>query len=387
MTAKFDIAKLRLHAQQLAQPNLVGPAEIVGWFGAVQAQDYAGAKWSLAQRMCGLNAMSDIATDVATDAVTDAGIEQAFNNGEIIRTHILRPTWHFVHPADLRWMLMLSAPRVHALSAPHYRKEGLDEASLARGHAVLRQALQGNHQLTRDALRATVIEAGMDMQSNLRMIHLLMHAELEGLICSGGRRGKQFTYALLDERIPATRKWTRDSAVAELAKRYFRSHGPATIQDFVWWSGLTVADAKQGIALAGDALSMWAVGDKTYWFDAALPTMVLPSRKAYLLPTYDEYLLSYVDRSASLDPEIAHIWNGWDDGELAFSSSIVIAGQVVGVWRRTLRKRAVQIETKFLRSLTKAEEKAFHEATERFGEFLGVEVVLSADSVRSVNNI
>jgi len=361
MTAKFDITKLRLHAQQLAQPQMNGPADVVGWFGAVQAQDYAGAKWSLAQRM---------------GSATDAEIEQAFNNGEIIRTHILRPTWHFVHPADLRWMLKLTAPRVHALSLSYYRKEGLDEAALARGHAVLRQALAGGKQLTRDELRIAIIESGMAMQTNLRMIHLLMHAELEGLICSGGRRGKQFTYALLDERIPATRKWSRDSALAELVKRYFRSHGPATVQDFVWWSGLTVADAKQGLELAGDALSMWTVGDTSYWFDAALPTMVLASRKAYLLPTYDEYLLSYVDRSAALDPGIAHIWNGWDDGDLAFSSSIVMGGRVVGVWRRTLRKRTVEIATKLFRPLTSVETKAFQSATERFGEFLGVAVVV-----------
>lgn len=362
MTAKLDIARLRLHAQHLIQSQMSRPAEVIAWFGAVQAQDYAGAKWSLAQRMGGAT-------------TTDAELDQAFNNGEMIRTHVLRPTWHFVHPADLRWMLMLSAPRVHALSASYYRKEGLDEATLARGHAILRQALLGGKCLTRDELRAALIAAGMEMQSNLRMIHLLMHAELEGLICSGGRRGKQFVYALLDERVLATRKWTRNDALTELVKRYFRSHGPATLQDFVWWSGLTLADAKQGIEIAGDALTTWAVGNKIYCFDATLPTMVLPSRKAYLLPTYDEYLLSYVDRTASLDAKIAHIWNGWDEGELAFSSSIVIAGRVVGVWRRTLKKRSLEIETKLFRSLTTAEVKAVSEAGKCFAEYHGFDQV------------
>lgn len=353
-----DLAHLRLHNQLLAQPHFTQPAEVVRWLGAVQAQEYAGAQWSVAQRL--VNA-------------TAATLEQAFTDGAIIRTHVLRPTWHFVHPADLRWLLRLTAPRVHALNAYYYRQEGLDDHTQARSHAVLMQALQGGKQLTRSELRTSLDEAGIAVASDLRLVYLLMHAELEGVICSGGRRGKQFTYALLDERVPPTPTLTREEALAALVKRYFCSHGPATVQDFVWWSGLTVADAKAGIELAGAALTKMDVNDKTYWVDAALTAQAPAPFTAHLLPTYDEYLLSYADRSAALDPQFAHIWNGSD---ASFTASVVIAGQVVGLWRRTLRKRTVTIETKFFRQLTANEEAAFAAAVTRYGDFLDVTAVV-----------
>lgn len=352
------IAHLRLHNQLLAQPRLTEPAEVVRWLGAVQAQEYAGAQWSVAQR---------------TVNATAAVLEQAFTDGALIRTHVLRPTWHFVHPADLRWLLQLTAPRVHALNGYYYRQEGLDDATQARSHAVLRQALQGQQQLTRSELRTILDEAGVAVQSDLRMVYLLMHAELEGVICSGGRRGKQFTYALLAERAPHSRPLSRDAALAELVTRYFRSHGPATIQDFVWWSGLTVADAKLGIDLAGTTLTTMTINAKEYWLDATLAASTPAPLTAYLLPTYDEYLLSYVDRTASLDPGFAHMWNG---GDAAFTASIVINGQVVGLWRRTLRKRTVTLETKFFRQLTANEEDALAAAVTRFGDFLDVSAVI-----------
>jgi len=353
-----DLAHLRLHNQLLAQPHFTQPADVVQWLGAVQAQEYAGAQWAVAQR---------------TVNATAAVLEEAFTTGAIIRTHLLRPTWHFVHPADLRWLLQLTAPRVHALNAHYYRQAGLDDATQARSHAVLTQALQGHKQLTRSELRTILEEAGIAVQSDLRMVYLLMHAELEGVICSGGRRGKQFTYALLDERVPPSPRLSRAAAVAALVTRYFRSHGPATIQDFVWWSGLTVADAKLGIAGAGAALTKLTRYGKEYWLDTAPVNPTSLPTTAYLLPTYDEYVLSYADRSAAVDPQFAHLWSG---AGTAFTAAIVIAGQVVGLWRRTLRTRAVTIEVKFFRPLTAVEDAAVAAAATRYGHFLGVNAVM-----------
>jgi len=217
------IAQQRLQNHHLSHPQLKRPDAIVAWLGAVQAQEYAGAKWALVQRMPG---------------ATDAAIEQAFTDGAILRTHLLRPTWHFVTPADIRWMLALTAPRVHALNAYYYRKCELDKTIFARSHDALVNALQGGKQLMREEVRTVLEQAGIATKGDLRFAYLMMHAELDGIVCSGARRGKQFTYALVEERVPPTRKVDRDEALAELVKRYFTSHGPATVQDFTWWSGL-----------------------------------------------------------------------------------------------------------------------------------------------------
>src|SRR5437773_6733489 len=217
----LEIAHGRLHNQHVTRRTLETPQTLVEWLGAVQAQDYAAAKWALGLRLHGM---------------TDDNIEQAFTDGKILRTHVMRPTWHFVSPADIRWLLALTAPRVRAASAYYNRKLELDAAFFRRTHAVLANALQGGKQLTRDELASALQQAGIATEGEQRVTHIMMRAELDGIICSGARRDKQFTYALLDERAPQTRMLDRDEALAELARRYFTSHGPATLQDFVWWS-------------------------------------------------------------------------------------------------------------------------------------------------------
>ncbi len=207
--------------------------------GAVQSQDYAAAKWGVGQRTVG---------------ITDAIVEQAFADGSILRTHVMRPTWHFVTPSDIRWMLSLTAPRVHAANAYRYRELELNEAVFRRCRSSLMRALQGGRQLTRTELRQLLQRARIDTTAPQRLAYLLMHAELEGVICSGARRGKQFTYALLDERVPPASVPQRDEALHDLTMRYFSTRGPATPQDFSWWSGLTVADAKRGVEAAGTSI-------------------------------------------------------------------------------------------------------------------------------------
>lgn len=218
----LDIAHHRLHNQKLLQTTFTKPSQVVAYLGAVQAQDYAGAKWALAQRVKSI--------------ITDAEIDQTFADGAILRTHLMRPTWHFVAPADIRWMLMLTAPRVHAVSAFMYRQLELDKTIIKKSYAVLEKTLRGNKQLTRTELGAAFKKAGI-IAEGMRLGYFMMSAELDGIICSGARKGKQFTYTLLEERVPPAKALKREEALVELVRRYFASRGPATLHDFIWWSG------------------------------------------------------------------------------------------------------------------------------------------------------
>ncbi|MBI3168714.1 MAG: AlkZ family DNA glycosylase [Chloroflexi bacterium] len=355
----FNIANLRLHSQRLTTTIFKNPSDVVGWLGAVQSQDYAGAKWALGQRI---------------KNATDEAIEEAFNAGAILRTHVMRPTWHFVKPEDIRWMLALTAPRVHALSATYYRKLELDNATFRRSNTVLIKALQGGIQLTRAELTSALKQNGIISDDLLRFTYLIIHAELDGVICSGARRGKQFTYALLDERAPHTLTLEQDAALAELAKRYFVSHGPATLNDFVWWSGLTVADARKGLDSIRSEFISEVEDRQTYWFtDFALPKVSTPM--VLLLPNYDEYTVGYTDRSAIYDTQ--HNQKLDSRGNFLFNNVVVVNGQVVGTWKRTLKKSEVFIEFVLFRKLTKVENHAIADAAERYGKFLGLSVSLA----------
>jgi hypothetical protein len=349
-----DIAIQRLYNQQLEQAQFQTPCEVVAWQGAMQAQDYPGAKWALGLRL---------------PDVKDADIEQAFENGDILRTHVMRPTWHFVAPADIRWIVDLTAPRVNAVNAYMYRKFELDDAIFQRSNAALIKALQGGKQLTRTELASVLEQTGI-VADGFRLSYLMMRAELDGVICSGGRRGKQFTYALLDERAPQARILKRDEALAELTRRYFTSHGPALVEDFAWWSGLTKADVKAGIEMIGTELIHERIDGQTYWFSASMPPAAKPPLAAYLLPTYDEYLIAFAsaDRGRMGGEDVRE--------KLVFDSTILMSNRIVGSWRRTFRKGAIVIESAPFRPFTTDENDAFVAAAERYGAFFGMPVVL-----------
>lgn len=326
-----DVLTQRLHNQKLTSSGLEKPVDVVRWFGAVQAQDYGAAKWALALRM---------------RSATHAAIEAAFNDGQIIRTHLLRPTWHFVAPEDVRWLLRLTAPHVNRRCGPNYRKYELDDAVFKRSHRVLTKALRGGKHLTRAALKAALNKAGIAADDTIRMAHLLLRAELDGVVCSGPRVGKQFTYALFEERVPQTRPLARDEALAELARRYLRSHGPATLQDFIWWSGLSATDARRGIELAGE----------TETRITRKPNRIVHS--CHLLPAFDEYFVAYKQRDTI--PGL----NNWD----VLGPTIIIAGKAVGTWKRTNDRATLTLN--LLRPLNKSEQRALARATDRYTEFL-----------------
>ncbi len=353
----LDIAHQRLHNQLITRQTFEKPGDVVQWLGAVQAQDYVAVKWAVGLRLQG---------------VTSDDIEQAFADGAILRTHVMRPTWHFVSPADIRWLLALTAPRVHAANAYYYHMLGLDDAIFTRSNAALAKALQGGKQLTRLELVSVLKQVGIATE-NLGFLLIIMHAELDGVVCSGARRGKQFTYALLEERAPQTRTLDHDEALAEFAMRYFTSHGPATLQDFVWWSGLTTADARAGLAMVTSQLLHEVVDDQTYWFAASAPSMPsappakVLSQTAYLLPNFDEYTVGYKDRSAVFD---ASHTEKFDLRGNVLNNILVLDGQVVGTWKRTLKKDAVIISPSLFIPLSTAETRAFAAEANRYGVFL-----------------
>lgn len=352
-----DIARERMRRQRIEGPPLGRAVDVVRWLVASQAQDFAGAKWAL-----GLRTRGD----------DDDAVERAFDSGAILRTHMMRPTWHFVAREDIRWMLALTAPRVNAVNAPRYRALGLDGATLARSTAALARALEGGRQLTRDELRVVLARARIATDGQ-RMAHILMHAELDAVVCSGPRRGRQFTYALLDERAPRARVLARNDALAELAGRYFASRGPATVQDFAKWSGLTVAQARQGQEAVGARLRREVAGGATYWSAGPPAKVGSGPPTAHLLSIYDEYISSYRDRSAICDPADGKRLVGMG---AALGYVLVVGGRIAGTWRRTISGQSVAIELTRFRSLRRGEERAVAGAARRFAGFLGASEVL-----------
>ena len=339
--------RTRVENQKLSGSTLTHPEEVVRWLGAVQAQDYIGAKWALALR---------------TRGARDDEVERAFADGRILRTHVLRPTWHFVTPADIRWLIALTGARVRRLNRGYARTLGLDDRTLDRSAAIVQRALEAQRSLTREELSGVLRKARIDATGQ-RLAHLLMDLELQALICSGPRRGNQFTYALLSERAPASRLRDREEALAELAGRYFQSHGPATVKDFSWWSGLTMREAREAAALSG------------------VTPLVVPPRlqraqnATYLLPNYDEYLIAYRDRGAVVDPKRSRNLGVFTTDELPHH--LVINGRVAGSWRRSITANALTIEVSPYRRLTGRERNAVEEQAQRYGRFLSLPVVAS----------
>ena len=348
-----DIASQRLINQGLVKPALKTASEVVARLAAVQAQDYGASKWGIAQRTGGL---------------TDSEIEKEIDDGTIVRTHVLRPTWHFVAAADIGWMLALTAPRVHAANAFWYRWVEVDDAVARRSRTVLTKALRDGKQLTRAELGQALTRAKIQITNPIRLACIMMRAELDGVICSGPRRGKQFTYALFEERVSRPTVLERDAALFELARRYFTTRGPATVDDFAWWSGLTKADAKRGAEVAATDLGHESIEGRSYWFPAAERPVRFSSSLAHLLPNYDEYFVGLKDRSA-FGARLKASGPGARTNALS-GHVLVINGQKVGGWRRAFVGRTVVIEPKALIRLSDAERRAVGVAARKFGRFL-----------------
>lgn len=345
------LTELRLRNQLLLQPPFDAPQQVVEWMGAVQAQDYRMAKWAVGCRTA------------STDATQ---IEAALNRGDILRTHLLRPTWHFVSSKDLRWMLSLTADRIRAANESFARGTDAEFTPrlLSRSLELLQKTLEGNKHRTKEEIGEALNQRGIPL-SQYALRHLLMRAETDGVVCSGADKKGTATYALLDERAPHGEEPSREEALARLARIYFRSHSPATLADFTWWSGLTATEARRAVASIAEALSTEYFGDREFFVFRNAAAAAPPCDTTHLLPAYDQYLIGYKDRSDVLAKEhTAKAFNSYG----IFQPVILCDRQIVGNWKRTAGRGNVTIQTTLW---VNAVPKALDAAIARYRSFIG----------------
>jgi hypothetical protein len=308
------IANIRLSNHQLLGANDTMPHQIVAHFGMMQAQDFNFATWAVGLRL---------------GSCTEKLVHDDINNGKILRTHVLRPTWHFVTPENIRWMLQLSAKRIMLSMKSRDRELGLTDEVYTKCYHLIESALEKEDNLTRDGLMNVFQNAGMEFNAS-QMYHVLAGAEANGLICSGVLYDKQHTYTLLEKRVPAIKPLTKEESMAKLARIYFTGHGPATLQDFVWWSGLSTGEARQGLEAVQPGFVSETIDGQKYWMpdiDYQPPA----GNTLCLLPAFDEYIVGYKDRTAVITSENhkkAISSNG------VFRPVVVKNGRVTGLWKK-----------------------------------------------------
>lgn len=348
-----EISAIRLKNQQLATSMFQTPKELVAWMGAMQAQDYNQAKWAIGIRM---------------PHMIESQIESAFNQGKILRTHLMRPTWHFVSADDIYWMLQLTAPQIKSVLNSRHRELGITELLVNTSYLVIEEAINAreDQSLTREELLQVLAQAGIPTDLQLAS-HIMLRAEIDGILCSGPLKGKKQTYALLSKRVPVKKTLTKEEALARLAKSYFSSHGPATLADFLWWSGLPAADGRNALESVKTDLISVKIASDTYWLSGSGIKTSKLSDSVYLLPAYDEFLISYKNRSASITTE---------DHKKAISSNgifrpvVLVNGQISGLWKKTVKKDHILIETDYFRPHDIIKDQSITKATESFSDYM-----------------
>lgn len=349
----MEIVKVRLLNQQLLNPLFNTPKELVSWMGAMQAQNYSMAKWAIGIRL---------------KSATLQAVEKALQNGEILRTHVMRPTWHFVAAEDIRWMLKLSAQRVISANESFAKGYDLDiPAELyTKSHTLLEKMLCGNKSLTRQEIAEHFKRSGI-LVDNHRLTRFMARAEQEGIVCSGEDKGGKCTYALLEERVAPTPELTKDESLLRLARNYFRSHSPAVLQDFIWWSGLPVSEARQAIDLINSELTAEQWKGQAWYIHDDCRTRCKLTEHVHFLPSYDEYLLGYKDRTDVLPLE--HYPKAFTNNGL-FYPIILRNGQAIGNWSKSAKKKQVELKHSWFSEETTVNEKVLNEAKQRFARFL-----------------
>jgi hypothetical protein len=347
---KKNIADLRLLNQHIAGLTFSSAEEVVGWMGAMQAQDLPMVKWAVGIRLPGSTAGT---------------VESAMNKGKIIRTHLMRPTWHLVKAEDIYWMLDLTAPQIRQALRSRHKRLGLTGKAVSRSLTVAIAALEGGKNFSRKELIREFVKAGFPTTDNM-MAHLLVNAELEGVICSGLIKGSEQTYTLLEEKVPNRKTLDREEALATLAKKYFLSHGPATLRDFAWWSGLLVKDAKQGLEMNKKGLKAETVDNETYWMPESNNITAQISNMTLLMPAYDEMIISYRNREIIInaqDQKRSISVNG------IFRPTIMINGEVTGLWKKSVKNNRVLVEPELFRPHNQRELKSIAKASESVRNF------------------
>lgn len=349
MTASA-ISNLRLFNQHINSDRLKNVKELVQWMGAIQAQDYTMSKYAIGIRL---------------KNSTHQTIEEAINKAKIIRTHVLRPTWHFVAAEDIRWMLELTAKNLNKILSSNNKRLGLDDKTFKKANTIIEKLLRDGNHLTRKEIMSALEKKGIQT-NDLRALHIMFRAETDLIVCNGIKRDKQFTYALFDERVTTTKKLIKEEALAELARRYFSSHGPATVQDFSWWSGLSMTDAKIALELIKQDLVSETLDEKIFWFYSKTAISKIPANKIFLLPSFDEFLISYKSREISLAKQYASkafTTNG------IFNPLIVQNAKVIGTWKPQFKKQ-ITINPHFFIRPTEKQKQLCLKALKEFQRFM-----------------
>lgn len=350
-----QIANLRLSNQQLSHSQFTNPAELVHWMAAMQAQDNEMAKWGIATRLPGIKKEQ---------------VEAALDKGSILRTHILRPTWHIVSAKDIHWMLTLTAPQIRRQMSSNERLLGLTDAVFKKSNRIIEKALAKGEHLTREEIITLLAKANIPRQE-FRSSHLMMRAELDGLVCSGATKNNKQTYALLDLRVPKKKDLSKQEALQTLADRYFTSHGPATLKDFIWWSGLLVADAKFALESIKGTLLSETIVTNTYWLKDPGSTISKINPTAHLLPAFDEFIISYKDRTATVAQE-HHTKTFTVNG--IFKPLLLVNDSITGIWKRTFTKNSIVIELQGFKPHSAATLNMIKQAAKRLQKYYGKKV-------------
>lgn len=353
-----EISHHRLVSQKLLETNSNSPEEIVRHLGAMQAQDYAMAKWAIGSRC---NA-------------TEKEIEEVINSGKIIRTHILRPTWHFVATDDIHWMLDVSGPQVKRIILSETKKYGYDEKEFERINSNIEKILAGNNHLTREEIVQELNIKKVSGEYYLSPVLIMMYAELSGLVCNGKMKGKQITYALLEEKVSKPQsKLTKEEGLGKLAKRYFESHGPATLHDFSWWSGFPPTTVRLAINSIESELNSVEIDNQKYWFGTNFTGLDNFCESVHFLPAFDEILISYKTREVSILLE--HQPKAFTNNGI-FKPVILENAKVIGTWKRTLKKDHAKIETQFFNETEDHKKSIVFEGIKSFEKYLETKIAI-----------
>ena len=352
-----DIARWRLRSQNLVAPYAASAEAVVGGLLAVQAENPSQSAWAVAARTA-----KPMQTDLAA----------ALDDGRVLRTHVLRPTWHFVRADDIGWLLDLTGPRVKRVTGLQLREaHGLDEPAIAAAMDQVTEALASRPGLTRAQLADELRDRGVPITGQMLML-LLAHAELHGLVCSGSPRDGEHTYALLADRVPGVRRLGRAEALAELALRYFTGHGPATDRDLAYWATLTLTDVRTGLAQVRQHLETFEHDGRTYWHAPADVPAGPQEPAGHLLQILDETYRGYQDSRWVLDSG-GHVPRARE----ATTGMALVDAQIVATMRRTVTKDRVTFDLRPYRPLRPPESNALGRAANRYGAYLGLEAELA----------
>lgn len=347
----FSITSMRLINQQLVNADFKTPGELVSWMGAIQSQDFTMGKWAIGVRLPG---------------ITDKEVEEAMNRGEFVRTHILRPTWHFVAAEDIYWMLELSSPRLRVGCRTYDKMFGITDEQIVKTNSLITKLLDKEPNQTRQEI-AEKLQAEGVLGDNDRLYYTMFRAEMDGIICNGVPKGRFQTYDLLEKKVPKPISIIgKEESLYKLAYKYFRSHGPATLQDFIWWSGLKTTDARKAIELIKSDFLSETIENQTYIFHESCAGYKPESDMIHFLPAFDETFVSYKDRKEILALEHHKkviVSNG------VFQPTISRNGEVIGTWRRATGKKQIVINTNYIYKPTKKLEKLIKKATDELCAF------------------